>query len=395
MDRIINILTNLKGDKYIWLIFGLLSLASMVAVYSSIGAVAYQYTGGNTEFYLFKQLFFILLGFGVATLAYRLEYMWYGRFAGIFLWFSVVLLVITLFWGPEYNDARRWINIPWINQRFQTSDLAKVALVVYIARSLAIKQDYIKDFKGAFLPIILPVLLVCGLIMPADFSTAALLFATSLMMMFIGRVSLKYVGLLLVLGLFVFMLLFLIGQFFPDIFRVDTWVSRVQDFMSDNDGSWQVQQSKIAIARGGFFGVGPGNSIQKNFLPFAYADFIYAIICEEWGLIGGILLLFLYLLLLVRCIKIVTLSPKAFGAILAMGLCLQIVIQAFANISVSVQLVPVTGLTLPMVSMGGTSMVLTSFSIGVILSVSRYVEQAQKERLALEKLEARENESNH
>ncbi len=375
--------------------FFIMGLFSILIVYSSSGAMAYKYAGGNTEFYLIKQFVFIALGFGVATACYNVHYLHYSRLAPILLAIAIPLLFYTLFFGPEYNDARRWINIPWINQRFQTSDFAKIALIIFVARSLAIRQDFIKDFKSAFVPIIVPVIIVCGLIMPADLSTAGLLFVTSLLMMFIGRVSLKYVGLLLLLGAIVFGILFIIGTIFPEVFRVETWMSRVQEYMSSGDGDYQVQQSKIAIANGGFFGLGPGNSLQKNFLPYAYADFIYAIICEEYGILGGIVILLMYLVLLFRCIKIVTQCPKAFGAILAMGLCLNIVIQAFANIAVSVQLVPVTGLTLPLISMGGTSLLFTSASIGVILSVSRYVEQSNNKRIALEKLEAIEHEGNN
>ncbi|MEE9437542.1 MAG: FtsW/RodA/SpoVE family cell cycle protein [Saprospiraceae bacterium] len=385
----------LKGDKWIWGMFFIMGLFSILIVYSSSGAMAYKYAGGNTEFYLIKQFVFIALGFGVATACYNVHYLHYSRLAPILLAIAIPLLFYTLFFGPEYNDARRWINIPWINQRFQTSDFAKIALIIFVARSLAIRQDFIKDFKSAFVPIIVPVIIVCGLIMPADLSTAGLLFVTSLLMMFIGRVSLKYVGLLLLLGAIVFGILFIIGTIFPEVFRVETWMSRVQEYMSSGDGDYQVQQSKIAIANGGFFGLGPGNSLQKNFLPYAYADFIYAIICEEYGILGGIVILLMYLVLLFRCIKIVTQCPKAFGAILAMGLCLNIVIQAFANIAVSVQLVPVTGLTLPLISMGGTSLLFTSASIGVILSVSRYVEQSNNKRIALEKLEAIEHEGNN
>lgn len=395
MNTVTNLYNTLHGDKYIWLILGFLGLFSVLAVYSSAGAMAYKYAGGNTEFYMVKQAFFIFLGIGLAYGCYKLHYLHYSRLAPLLLAVAILLLIYTLLFGPEYNDARRWINIPWINQRFQTSDFAKIALIIFVARSLAIKQDFIKDFNSAFLPIILPVVIVCGLIMPADLSTAALLFTTCLLMMFIGRVSLKYVALLMLCGVIVFGALFIVGTVFPEVFRVETWISRVQEYLSTSDGDFQVQQSKIAIANGGLFGMGPGNSMQKNFLPYAYADFIYAIICEEYGIVGGLVIILAYLGLLFRCIKIVTQCPKAFGAILAMGLCLNLVIQAFANIAVSVQLVPVTGLTLPLVSMGGTSVLFTCMSIGVILSVSRYVEEANKQRLALAKLEAKEDASNN
>lgn len=387
MNTTTTLYNTLNGDKYIWLILGFLGLFSVLAVYSSGGAMAYKYAGGNPEMYLFKQGFFICMGMLVAVACYKLHYLHYSRLAPILLAIAIPLLMYTWLFGPTINNSNRWISIPWINQNFQTSDFAKIALIMFVSRSLAIRQDFIKDFRGAFLPIIAPVVIVCGLIMLADLSTALLLFTTCLLMMFIGRVSLKYVGLMILCGLLVGSLIVMIGLMFPEAFRVETWISRIQTFLGSGNETFQVEQSKIAIANGGWFGLGPGNSLQKNFLPYAYADFIYAIICEEYGVIGGLVILAAYLGLLFRCIKIVTQCPKAFGAILAMGLCLNLVIQAFANIAVSVQLVPVTGLTLPLVSMGGTSVLFTCMSIGVILSVSRYVEQAHKQKLALEKLE--------
>jgi cell division protein FtsW len=322
-------------------------------------------------------------------MCYRLDYTFYSKLSPFLIAITIPLLAYTLFFGTEINDAKRWITIPWIDKTFQTSDFAKIALILYVARSLATKQEYIKDFKGAFLPIIAPVVLVCGLIAPADLSTAALLFVVCLTMMFVGRVSLRWVFLLLLTGALVGAIIFAIGLSFPEYVRVDTWISRINEFLYSSDGEWQVQQAKIAIASGEWIGVGPGNSIQRNHLPFAYADCIYAIICEEYGILGGFVVLGLYLWLLIRCISIVTKSPKAFGAILAMGLCLNIVIQAFANISVSVQLVPVTGLTLPLISMGGTSLWATCISLGIILSVSRYAEQAEIEKKELAIIEER------
>ena len=233
----------------------------------------------------------------------------------------------------------------------------------------------------------MPVVIICLLIAPEDLSTAALLFVTCLLMMFIGRISFKFVFLLIIMGIIGLSILVMIGSVFPDLVRVDTWISRINDFIYNTDGGYQLQQSKIAIASGEITGVGPGNSMQRNFLPFAYADFIYAIIVEEYGLIGGFTILGLYSWLLFRCTRIVTRCPKTFGAILAMGLCLNIVIQAFANIAVSVQLVPATGLTLPLVSMGGTSILFTCISLGIILSVSRYVEEAQYKQATIEKME--------
>jgi cell division protein FtsW len=276
-------------------------------------------TSHGTEYYLIRQLVFIGAGLLLTYTAYRLHYMVYAKLAPILMVIAVPLLVYTALFGPEINDASRWIKIPILELSFQTSDFAKVALIMFVARSLAIRQDYIKDFRGAFLPIIAPVILFCALIAPSNLSTAALLFVTCFLMMFIGRISLKYVVLLVLLGAVVFAGLFILGQYFPEHFRVETWMSRINDFLY-SDGSFQVQQSKIAIAEGGMFGLGPGNSIQRNLLPYAYADFIYAIICEEYGFIGGVLILLMYLWLLIRTVSLVTRCPKTFGAMLAIGL---------------------------------------------------------------------------
>lgn len=378
---------SLKGDRSVWLIVALLSLFSLLIVYSTSGSEAYKFNATHgTEYYLVRQLVFIGSGLMLMYTAYKLHYMVYAKLAPIMMVIAVPLLVYTALFGEKINDASRWIKIPILELSFQTSDFAKIALIMFVARSLAIRQDYIKSFKDAFLPIIAPVILFCALIAPSNLSTAALLFVTAFIMMFVGRISMKYVILLTILGIGVFAGIFLIGQYFPEHFRVDTWISRINDFLY-SDGGYQIEQSKVAIANGGFLGVGPGNSNQRHFLPFAYADFIYAIICEEYGLIGGAVILLLYLWLLFRTISLVTRCPKTFGAMLAMGLMLNIVITAFANVAVSVQLVPATGLTLPMISMGGTSFLFTCLSFGIILSVSRYVEQAYEEKKQLEKME--------
>lgn len=356
--------------------------------------MAYKLHGGNTERYLIQHLIFILLGLGMMYIAYQFHYMQYSRFAPLLLLISIPLLAYTLKFGVEINDAKRWIMIPWIDKTFQTSDLAKLALIFYVARSLSLKQEYIKDWKQAT-KIIIPVVVVFLLIAPSDLSTAGLLFVTCMLMMFVGRVSLRYVGALILLGVVAFGLLLLIGEIAPDAVRVDTWMARIDDFLHNSDGGYQIRLSKAAIAEGGWFGLGPGHSIQRNYLAYPYADFIYAIICEEYGLFGGVVILGLYLWLLFRCVSIVTRCPKTFGAILAMGLCLNLVIQAFANMAVAVHLVPVTGLTLPLVSMGGTSVLFTCISLGVILSVSRYVEEAHLQKMELDKLEALEDAGNN
>lgn len=376
MYKAIHIAKNLKGDRGIWVIVALLCLASILAVYSSTGTIAFKYNGGHAEIHLIKHVVIAMVGLFLCYLCYNTHYTVYSKLAPILFVISIPLLLYTMFFGPEINDARRWISIPGIGLSFQTSDIASIGLIMYIARSISMKQEVIKDFKSAFLPLMMPIIIVCGLIAPNNLSTAMLLFLTSMTLMFIGRVHMKYIFLLVLLGAGFLGGLILIGMVFPDAVRVETWTSRFGEFFNNADGGYQIQQAKIAIADGGWFGVGPGLSTQRNYLPYSYADFIYAIICEEYGLFGGLVIIALFLLLFLKCTSIVTRSPKTFGALLAMGLCLNIVIQAFANIAVSVNLVPVTGLTLPLVSKGGTSMLITCMAFGMILSVSRFIEQS-------------------
>jgi cell division protein FtsW len=369
----------LKGDRVIWMVVLLLSIFSLLAVYSATGTLAYRYQGGNTEFYLVKQIGLILLGFFIMYLCYIMHYTRYNRFAPYLLAISAGLLIYTIFFGTDINEARRWIEVPFVGLTFQTSDFAKIALILFVARSISAKQSYIKSYKEAFLPIIVPVVVICGLIAPADLSSALLLFFTCLLLMFMGRVDTKYIGMLLVLGVVMFALLVMIGKAFPDFIRSETWANRLGAFVNASDEEYMhhVNQSKIAISRGGIFGVGPGNSLQRNYLPHPYSDFIYAVIIEEYGLFGGFVIMMLYITLFVRCVRLVTRSPKAFGAMMALGLSLILTLQALANMAVAVHLVPITGLPLPLVSMGGTSTIFTCVSIGMILSVSKFIESSQ------------------
>ncbi len=363
----------LRGDRVIWAILALLAMISILVVYSSTGSLAYKLKGGNTEFYLLKHL--VILGFGLILtyFCFLLHYERYKIAAPYLLLLAIPLLFYTMAAGTDINFARRWIELPGVGITFQSSDFAKLALVIFVAREITKKQEYIKDFQSAFLPIIVPILMICGLIAPADLSTAGVLFTTCLVMMFVGRVALQYIGLLLLLGVVMFAMLYMLGEMFPDLVRTDTWTSRLQEFRSDFE-PYQVQQSKIAIASGEWFGVGPGNSIQRNFLPQPYSDFIYAIIIEEYGLVGGLIVMLLYIMLFVRTAKLVTKSEKTFGAMVALGLSALLVIQALMNMAVIVHLVPVTGLTLPMISLGGTSLLFTCIAFGIILSVSKSVE---------------------
>ncbi|MBR9921308.1 MAG: FtsW/RodA/SpoVE family cell cycle protein [Bacteroidetes bacterium] len=368
------IYSELRGDRTIWMIVAVLAIFSILSVYSATGSLAYANRGGNTEAYLMKHSVILGLGLLLTYLTYTMPYTRYNRASPYLLILAILLLIFTLAGGAEINSARRWIQIPVIGITFQTSDFAKLALILFVAREIGRHKDYIKDFKQAFLPIILPILLVCGLIAPADLSTAILLFFTCLGMMFVGRVDLRYILLLLFLGVMLFGMLIALGEFFPGIIRVETWTNRMSSWMTDPDGGYQVQHAKIAIANGGWFGDGPGSSVMRNYLPAPYSDFIYAIIHEEYGLIGGFLTLALYILLFFRITSLVTKSQKAFGAMVAVGLTILLVGQALANMAVSVNLVPVTGLPLPMISMGGTSTLFTCISFGIILSVSKYVE---------------------
>ncbi|HEX6915359.1 MAG TPA: FtsW/RodA/SpoVE family cell cycle protein [Chitinophagaceae bacterium] len=387
------LLRNTRGDKYIWGIVILLALTSLLVVYSATGSLAYKLYKGNTEVYLFKQLSFIVLGMLLIYFLHRVNYTLYSRVATVLFLLSIPLLLYTLFFGATINEGSRWIKLPVINLTMQTSDLAKLALFMYISRMLSRKQEVIKDFRKGFLPVITPVVIICLLIAPANLSTALLTGATSLMLMFIGRISLKHIMLAVGVALIPVVILVSIAVMSYDkqegkstivktagIGRAGTWIKRVQDFIYANDETvpYQVQQAKIAIANGGILvGKGPGNSTQRNFLPHPYSDFIYAIIIEEYGLAGGAFIIFIYLLFLFRCINIFKRCPFAFGAFLALALSFTLVIQAMANMAVNVNLTPVTGVTLPLISMGGTSFLFTCAAIGIILSVARNVEQLE------------------
>jgi cell division protein FtsW len=390
------LLNKTKGDKVIWALVVLLALMSLLVVYSSTGSLAYKMYRGNTEVYLFKQVAFISIGIMLIYFAHQVNYTLYSRAAQIVFLITIPLLVYTLFFGVSLNEGSRWIMLPIIHQTFQTSDLAKLALFMYVSRILSRKQLVIKDFKKGFLPAIIPVAIICILIAPANLSTALLVGATSMMLLFIGRVRMKHLfltGLVAIIPV-LFLVLTAVYQHANGngiktktehksklTARFTTWVSRVETFIyggkddEDDDHNYQINQAKIAIAKGGFFGLGPGNSEQRNFLPHPYSDFIYAIIIEEYGIFGGAIVMLVYLIFLFRSIQLFRKCPYAFGAFLALALSFTLVIQAMANMAVNVNLFPVTGVTLPLVSMGGSSFLFTCIAIGIILSVSRYVEK--------------------
>jgi len=393
-----NILNRTKGDKVIWAIVIMLTMISILVVYSSIGSLAYK-MNKSTESYLFRQVGYIALGVIIIYFAHRVNYTIYSRVASILFLISIPLLLYTLKYGSSINEANRWIKLPVINLTFQTSDLAKLALFMYMSRLLSKRQNVIKDFKKGFIPLIVPVFIICILIAPANLSTALLIGGIALMLMFIGRVSVRHI--LLVVGAALIPLIILVSvashyynkeehvsKDLPAVLtfgRMPTWVKRVQNFMyaSNEDASYQIQQAKIAIATGGILGKGPGKSEQRNFLPHPYSDFIYAIIIEEYGLVGGAVIMLIYLLFLFRSIRLFRRCPYAFGAFLAVALSFTLVIQAMVNMAVNVNIFPTTGVTLPLVSMGGSSLLFTCFSIGIILSVARNVEQAEGKNAAL------------
>ena len=396
-----NLVSKTKGDKVIWGIVVILTLVSLLVVYSSTGSLAYKYSK-STESYLFKQFAFIILGVMLIYFAHRVNYTIYSRVAKLLFVISIPLLIYTYFFGTKLNEGSRWIMLPVINMTFQTSDMAKLALFMYLSRQLSRKQNVIKDFKKGFLPIIIPVAIICLLIAPANLSTAMLIAGTSFMLMFIGRVSTKHILLTLGIALLPVLILLAVAVKYYDktthktkdlpafisVGRIPTWVGRIQTFMysnkeDDNEKLYQVDQAKIAIASGGWLGRGPGNSNARNFLPHSYSDFIFAIILEEYGLIGGAFMVFIYLLFLYRCIRLYRKCPFAFGAFLALALSFMLVIQAIANMGVNVNVFPNTGVTLPLVSMGGSSFLFTCLSIGIILSVARNVEQLEGEKVVV------------
>ncbi|MFW6019569.1 MAG: FtsW/RodA/SpoVE family cell cycle protein [Bacteroidales bacterium] len=370
-----------KGDRILWIIAVLLAVFSLLAVYSSTGILAYDHHAGNTEYFLIRQLVILILGFGVMYLAHLVPYRYYSRISQLLLYIAIPLLLITLVSGTTINQASRWLTLPGTGITFQTSDFAKLVLVMFVARKLAKSQDNIQDWKNGFRPIIIPVLLVTLLIFPANFSTAAVIFTTAVVIMFIGRVNIKYISMMIGSGILLFLILILIASVKPEILpRMETWTARIESFSGDSQENYQVQQSKIAIATGGFFGKMPGKSIQRNYLPHPYSDFIFAIIVEEYGLLGGGFVVLLYLMLLFRGIRLANKAPGTFGAFLAIGLSFSLVFQAMINMAVSVNLLPVTGQPLPLISMGGTSIWFSCLTIGVMLSVSRQTEDTNQEK---------------
>jgi len=380
-----------KGDRAIWGLVALFIFYSLLAVYSSSVGVAFMKHGGNTTYFLKSQLITLIFSLGLIVIVHYLPYRIYFSMAGLILIGAVGLLVLTFVIGSRVNEAMRSIPIPGLG-RLQTSDVAKVALVLYLARSLAKYQKDLNNFLLVTKYFIVPVGIVCALIMPENLSTAVLVFGMSMIIMFIGRVPVKfiiaYIG-IGVAGVLLFAMLLTVIK--KDNNRVQVWKNRIEHFFSskgDEDGDYQSNQAKIAISTGGLFGKAPGRSTQRNMLPQSNSDFIFAIIIEEYGLLfGAIPLILAYMILLFRGITIAKKCETAFPAFLVLGLIVMIVFQAMINMMVAVGLFPVTGQTLPMVSWGRTSVLVMSFSLGAILSVSRVVNaRIKKEELPEEEI---------
>lgn len=377
-----------QGDRVIWMIVAMLALVSLMAVYSATGTYANAKFDGNNTRVLLRHAITLAMGLGAVYITHLLKYTYYARLFQIAFWISIPLLAYTLFFGADLNEAQRVVHIFGIS--FQSSDFAKIALIGYLARELTLRQDEIKSFQSAFIPLMLPVLIIVGLIFPENFSTAGILFASCMVLLFIGRINMKYL-MAFMAGALVIMSIYIIIKVnvAEDEGRTNAWANRIESFVEkfksdeskteeeiakeENEGDFQALQSKIAIAGGGIIGKAPGRSTQRNYLPHPYSDFIFAIIVEEYGLIGGAFVVMLYLILLYRAIRIIVIKPQSFGGFVAFGLAFMIVMQAMINMGVATGIFPVTGQPLPFISMGGTSLLFTGCAFGIILSVSKEI----------------------
>lgn len=371
-----------KGDRVLWGLIVVLMIYSLLAVYSSSVSVAFSRYGGNTTFFLKSQGMMLIFCLFIITVIHHLPYRIYSSLASFILFVAIVLLVLTLLFPVRINEASRWIMIPGTEFMIQTSDLAKVAIIIYLARMLSQNQHNLHDFKHMTRIMIVPVAIVCILIMPENLSTAVMIFGMALLIMFIGRMPMKYLLAWLGMAIAAMIIFALLLDLLTENNRVSVWKDRIENYVkgeNDEDADYQANQAKIAIATGGLIGKAPGNSVQRNMLPQSNSDFIFAIIIEEYGLIFGALpVLFVYLVLLFRGIAIAKKCETAFPAFLVLGLTVMLVTQAMLNMAVAVGLFPVTGQTLPMISWGRTSMVVSSFSLGAILGVSRVVRNKAK-----------------
>jgi len=375
----------LKGDKILWILILFLSLFSVLAVYSSTGTLAFKYKGGNTEYFLLKHILILITGLLIMYVTHITPYTFFSRISNLLFYISIILLIITLFRGTSYNEASRWLTIPGLNISFQASDVAKFSLILYLAKNIALYENEAMNYEFFFKKFIAPILLISFLILPNNFSTAALIVLTTMLLIFTSNISLKHflytVGfMLLALAVAIFILYQMPGKG-----RVKTWQNRIEAFIhhkDDPEKNYQAIQAKIAIASGGVIGKMPGNSTQKSFLPNPFSDFIFAFIAEEYGIWGPLFILTFYIIFLYRTIVIARNSPGRFGTYVSMGLGFLIFFQAIINMGVSVGIFPVTGQPLPLVSLGGTSIWLTCLSIGVILNISHQKTEQENKNLS-------------
>jgi cell division protein FtsW len=370
------ILQNIKGDRTIWAIIAVLAIFSFLPVYSASTNLVGVLGKGTTLGYLLKHAMLLLLGFVIIYATHKIPYRYFSGLSVLLIPVVLVLLGYTLFQGNTISgvNASRWINIPFVGIGFQTSTLASVVIMMYVARYLAKNKGKKILFKESILQLWIPVGIVLALILPANFSTTAIVFTMVLIIAFLGGYPLKYIGVIIGIGILIFTLFILTAKAFPDTFknsRINTWASRIENFSSANEEeNYQAEKAKLAIASGEIQGKGPGKSVQKNFLPQSSSDFIYAIIVEEFGLIGAIVLIILYLGLLFRIVIVATKTETIFGTLLVLGVGIPIIFKALINMAVAVGLFPVTGQPLPLISTGGTAIWMTCFAIGIILSVS-------------------------
>ncbi|WP_394750798.1 FtsW/RodA/SpoVE family cell cycle protein [Spongiimicrobium salis] len=381
---------NINGDRAIWAIVALLALFSFLPVYSASSNLVYVVGNGTTMGHLVKHALLLFLGFGIIYGVHKIPTHFFKGLSIIAMPIVLVLLVYTLAQGNTIGgaNASRWIRLPLVGFTFQTSNLAAVVLMIYVARYLSKIKDRTITFKESILPLWVPVFLVLVLILPANFSTAAIIFSMVLLLCFLGGYPFKYLLAIVGSGILALSMFILVGKAFPDLFanRIDTWENRIENFFNgkDTEADYQIERAKIAIATGGVVGNGAGKSVQKNFLPQSSSDFIYAIIIEEYGLVGGFALMFFYLLLLFRIVVVANGNTTIFGKLVVLGVGLPIVFQAMINMAVAVELFPVTGQTLPLISSGGTSTWMTCLAIGVILSASNKEEASKKKKASVD-----------
>ena len=376
------ILKNIEGDRAIWAIVVFMAVLSFMPVYSASTNLVYVANSGTTTYHLMKHVILLFFGFLIIYGVHKIPYRYFSGGSVLMLPLVVVLLIVTLSKGTVIGgaNASRWIQIPFIGVGFQTSTLAGVVLMIFVARYLAKNKEKPINFKESLWKLWLPVAITLAFILPANFSTTAIIFSMVLLLTFLGGYPFKYLASIIGMGIVALVLFVLIAKAFPNVMhnRVDTWISRIENFSDKNaEEGYQVEKAKIAIASGGLQGRGPGKSVQKNFLPQSSSDFIFAIIVEEYGLIfGALTVILMYFLLLIRILVAAKKATSIFATLLIIGVGLPIIFQAIINMAVAVNLFPVTGQTLPLISSGGTSIWMTCFAIGIILSVT-----ADKEKI--------------